>query len=174
MPKVSRAPAGEGPQGPVVLDTRKLPGRSRPPPRRSQSEGLRPDRACRSRNTLARRTRIARRGCEVARADDVDHEHAAAALREAHPGPRLRGAQAHHTDPTVWDNFDPAPHAVQPRSGRSARRTEGQRADGHTAPNFKVAKFDSEKGATRSCASSNGRSTRSGLIRATARRSSCR
>ena len=43
---------------------------------------------------LARRARTARRGGEVARALHVDHEHAAAALREAHPRPRLRGAEA--------------------------------------------------------------------------------
>ena len=38
----------------------------------------------------------------------VDHEHAAAALPEAHPRHRCRGLPGCYTDPTVWDGFDPA------------------------------------------------------------------
>ena len=77
---------------------------------RRQPEGLRPDRPRHAGAAvpLARRARTARRGGEIARALHVDHEHAAAALREAHPRSRLRCAEAAYTDPTVWDNFDPA------------------------------------------------------------------
>ena len=93
-----RAPAGQGPQGPgACCDSRKLPGKVTAGGAAGVNpEGLRPDRARHAGAAvpLARRARTARRGGEIARALHVDHEHAAAALREAHPRPRLRGAQA--------------------------------------------------------------------------------
>ena len=71
----------------VVIDSRKLPGKvTRRRRRRRQSEGLRSRRSCDAGAAipLARRARTARRGGEIAGAVHVDHEHAAAALREAH------------------------------------------------------------------------------------------
>ena len=70
--------------------------------RRRQSRRLRPGRPrdAGAAIPLARRARIARRGGEIEGAVHVDHEHAAAALHEAHSRPRLRGAQArlHRSD----------------------------------------------------------------------------
>ncbi len=85
-----RAAAGEGPQGSggagFAQAARQGDRRRRG---RRQPVGLRSGRACDAGAaiSLARRARIARCGGEVARALHVDHEHAAAALHEAHPGP---------------------------------------------------------------------------------------
>ena len=83
----------------------------RRPARRRQSGRLRSGRAgdAGAAVPLARRARTARRGREGQGAVHVDHEHAAAALPEAHSRPRRRRAAALPTPtPTVWDNFDPA------------------------------------------------------------------
>ena len=116
-----------------------------------QPEGLRPHRPRHAGAAvpLARRARTARCGGEVAGAVHVDHEHAAAALREAHPRPRLRGAEARlHRCRRVWDSFDPNfltlcspdPQAIRPPD-------EKVNVLMVTLPtNFKAAKFDDEKG----------------------------
>ena len=83
----------KGRKDPVVLDSPKLPGKVTAGGATGVNpEGLRPDRPRHAGAAvpLARRARTARRGGEVAGALHVDHEHAAAALREAHPRPRLR------------------------------------------------------------------------------------
>ena len=62
----------KGRKDPVLLDTRKLPGKvSASGAEGGQSEGLRPDRSrdAGAAVSLARRARTARRGGEVARAD---------------------------------------------------------------------------------------------------------
>ena len=106
-------------------------------PGRRQSGGLRSRRACDAGAAipLARRARTARRGGEVARALHVDHEHAAAALREAHPRPRLRCAQGRLYRPDrVGQLRSRTAHLVQPRSaGDPPAGGEGQRAAGHAA-----------------------------------------
>ena len=85
----------KGRKDPVLLELDKAARQGdRRPRHRRQPEGLRPDRAGHAGAAipLARRARTARRRRQVAGAVHVDHEHAAAALREAHPRPRLRGA----------------------------------------------------------------------------------
>ena len=81
-----------GRKDPVVLDSRKLPGKVTAGPAAGVNPkdydlvGLcmqEPQYRC------AGRARTARRGGEVARAVHVDHEHAAAALHQAHPRPGL-------------------------------------------------------------------------------------
>ena len=134
--RVPRAVAGEGPQGPGdprhAQSARQGLGRG---PEGGQPEGLRPDRPgdAGAAIPLARRARTARRGREVGRADHVDHEHAAAAVCEAHPGPRLRGAQARlHRCVRVGQFRSGLADAVQPRpAGDPSAGREGQRADGH-------------------------------------------
>ena len=77
-----------GRKDPVVLDSRKLPGKVTA----GGTAGVNPadydlvgPRHAGAAVPLARRARTARRGGEVAGALHVDHEHAAAALRQAHP-----------------------------------------------------------------------------------------
>ena len=119
-------------------------------PEGSEPEAFRPDRArdAGAAVSLARRARTARRGREVARADDVDHEHAAAAVREAHSGLDYEALKPAYTDASVWDNFDPTcltlcspdPQAIRPPDGKANELLV-------TLPtNFKVAKFDDERG----------------------------
>jgi hypothetical protein len=85
-----------GRKDPVELDSRKLPGKVTAGP----AAGVNPKDydlvglAMQAAISLSRRARASRCGRQIARAVHVDHEHAAAALRQAHPGTRLRGAQA--------------------------------------------------------------------------------
>ena len=75
----------------VEIDSRKLPGKvSAGRHRRREPRRLRPGRPrdAGAAIPLARRARTARCGGAVAGAVHVDHEHAAAALPAAHPGPR--------------------------------------------------------------------------------------
>ena len=154
-----------------MLDSRKLPGKvTAGGRRRRQSEGLRPGRPLHAGAAipLARRARTARRGGEVARALHVDHEHAAAALREAHPRPRLRGAEArlHRSDasgtisiPRCITLCSPDPQAIRPPD------EQGQRAAGHAADQLQGARSSTTTRPPRSCASSRRTSTRCASIR---------
>ena len=82
------------------------------------------------------------------RALHVDHEHAAAALRQAHPRPRLRCAQArlHRSDGVGQFRSRPA-DAEQPRSaGDPSAGREGQRAAwSRCRPISRSRKFDNDK-----------------------------
>ena len=127
----------KGRKDPVLLDSTKLPGRVTA----SGAQGVNPKDydliclACRSRSTA----RPACANCSMRwrsrGAVHVDHEHAAAALREAHPRPRLRGAGARlHRCAGVGQLRSEVPDAVQPRSaGDPPAGREGQCADGHAA-----------------------------------------
>ena len=134
----------KGRKEPVELDSRKLPGKVTAGGAAGVDPAeLRPDRPgdAGAAVSLARRARIAGRGGQVARALHVDHEHAAAALPQAHPRPRTYdAAKPAYTDPTVWDSFDPGSHdAVQPRpAGNPPAGGEGQRAEVTLPTNFKV------------------------------------
>ena len=92
-----------GRKDPVVLDSRKLPGKVTAGP----AAGVNPKDydlvgLCMQepQYRVARRARIARCRGEVARAVHVDHEYAAAALHQAHPwpGPRRAEARLHRSD----------------------------------------------------------------------------
>ena len=130
-----------GRKDPVVLDFAQA---SRRRHRRTghgrQSQRLRSGRAVHAGAAipLGRRARTARRGGQIARAVHVDHEHAAAALRQAHPGPGLRRAQARLYRPDrVGLVRSRDHHAQQPRpAGDSPAGREGQRADGDAADQF--------------------------------------
>ena len=147
------------------------------PRRRRRPEELRPRRPLHAGAAipLPRRARAARRGGEVARALHVDHEHAAAALREAHPRSRLRGAEARLYRPDRLgfvrsqddDAEQPGP-AGDPPAGR-----QGQRADGHAADQLQGARGSTTTSRRRSCASSRRTSTPRASTRRKAR-SSCR
>ena len=85
---------------PVLLEFAQAAGQGDGRPRdRRQPEGLRPGRPLHAGAaiSLARRARTARRGRQVARALHVDHEHAAAALHQAHPRTRLQSARSRPT-----------------------------------------------------------------------------
>ena len=122
----------KGRKDPVVLDSRKLPGKVTAGPAAGVnppttiSSGLR----CRSRNTARPACANCSTRWQVARALHVDHEHAAAALPEAHPGPRLRCAQARLHRPDACGTASiPSDHAEQPRpAGDPPAGREGQRA----------------------------------------------
>ncbi len=81
-----------GRKDPVVLESRKLPGKvTAGPASRRRSEAIRSRRPVHAGAaiSLAGRARTARCGRQVARAVHVDHEHAAAALRQTHSRSRL-------------------------------------------------------------------------------------
>ena len=145
--------------------------------RRGQSEGLRPRRPLHAGAAvpLARRARAARRGRQGEGAVHVDHEHAAAALREAHPGPRLCSAAARLHRPDRVGFLRPGVHdAEQPRpAGDPPARGEGQRADGHAADQLQGGKVRQRGSTPRSCASWRRTWRRRASIRPRAR-SSCR
>ena len=85
-----------GRKDPVLLESRKLPGKVTAGARnRRRSEGLRSRRPLHAGATVpfTGRARAFGRGGEVAGAVHVDHEHAAAALYQTYPRPRLRGAR---------------------------------------------------------------------------------
>ncbi len=107
---------------------------------RRQPEGLRPGRARHAGAAipLTRRARIARCGGEIESAVHVDHEHAAAALREAYPRPQLRFAQARlYRSDGVGQFRTGLADFVQPRSaGDPSAGGKGQRAAGHAADQF--------------------------------------
>ena len=92
------------------------------------------------------------------------------------PGLDYDALKPAYTDPTRVGQFRSAPpHAVQPRpAGDPPAGREGQRADGHAADQLQGARSSTTRRAPRSCASSRRRSTRCASIRATAARSSCR
>ena len=177
--RLSRPPAGEGPQGSggARFDEASRQGHRRSRHRR-QPEGLRPDRPRHAGAAipLAGCPRTARRRGEVARAHHVDHEHAAAALREAHPGPRLCGARARlHRRARLGQFRSALPHPLQPRSaGDPSAGREGQRADGHPADQLQGGEVRRREGQRHPAPAREARSTRCGSIRATAARSSCR
>ena len=162
----------------VEIDSRKLPGkvdgRRR---RRRQPEGLRPGRArhAGAAISLARRARIARRGGEIEGALHVDHEHAAAAVREAHPRPQLRRAQAGLYRSERVGQFRSRPaDAVQPRpAGDPSAGRKGQRAAGDAADQLQGREVRQRQAHRASCASSRRTSTRCASMRPRAR-SSCR
>ena len=106
----------------------------------------------------------------------VDHEHAAAALREAHPRPRLRRAQARlYRSDRVGQFRSRLADAVQSRSaGDPPAGRQGQRAARHAADQLQGRASSTTTRAPRSCASSRRTSTRCASIRATASRSNCR
>ena len=168
-----------GRKDPVVLDSRKLPGqgdgRRR---RRRQSQGLRPRRPGHAGAAvpLARRARAARRGGQVARALHVDHEHAAAALREAHPRPRLR-RRCEPPTPTrrVWDSFDPDELTLNSPDPQAIRPPEEKVnvLHGHAADQLQGRRGSTTTSTPRSCASSRRTSRRRASTRRKAR-SSCR
>ena len=176
--RLQGAPAGARPRraggAGVAQAARQGDGRPR---HRRRSQGLRSGRALHAGAAipLAWRARTARCGGEVAGAVHVDHEHAAAALREAHPGPRLRGARAGLHRARVWDTFDPEDHhAQQPRpAGDPSAGREGERADGHAADQLQMRAVRRRQVDRRSSASSRRTSTPRASTRRRAR-SSCR
>ena len=105
--------------------------------RRRRSEGLRPRRSrhAGAAISLAGRARTARRGGAGQGALHVDHEHAAARLFAAHPGPGCRRAQARlYRLQRLGQLRSGLHHAVQPRPpGDPAAGGEGQRAAGDPA-----------------------------------------
>ena len=90
--------------------------------------------------SLARRARAARRGRQVARALHVDHEHAAAALYQAHPRPRLQGAGGRlYRSARLGFVRSQEDHAEQPRpAGDPSAGRQGQRAAGHAADQLQM------------------------------------
>ena len=128
-----------GRKEPVEIDSRKLPGKVRAGgPGGVQPIRFRPDRPRHAGAAIpfGRRARAAGRGSEVARANHVDHEHAAAPLYAAHPRPQCRCAAFRLYRPQRLGQLRSRHHdAVQPRSaGRAPARGAGQRAAGD-APN---------------------------------------
>ena len=93
---------------------------------------------------------------EVEGAVHVDHEHAAAALHEAHSRPRRRDAQARLYRPDRVGQFRARPaHAVQPRSaGDPPAGGKGQRAAGDAADQLQGRALRQTTNTPRSCASS--------------------
>ena len=170
--------AGARPQGPGAAGVAQAARQGdRRPRHRRRPEGLRPRRPLHAGAAipLARRARTARRGGEVAGALHVDHEHAAAALREAHPRPRLRGARAGlHRSARVGLVRSEDDHAQQPGpAGDPSAGRQGQRADGHAADQLQVRAVRRRQVDRRSCASSRRTSTPRASTRRKAR-SSCR
>ena len=133
----------------IEIDSRKLPGKVSA----GRHQGLRSEefRSHRPRHAgaaipLARRARAARRSGEVAQALHVDHEHAAAALHEAHSRAERGCAQAGVYRPERMGQFrsrlltlcSPDPQAIRPPE-------EKVNVLQVTLPtNFKVARFDSD------------------------------
>ena len=118
----------KGRKDPVELDSRKLPGQGDGGRRRRrQPEGLRSRRArdAGAAIPLARRARTARCGGEVAGALHVDHEHAAAALCEAHPRPRttMRSSPPTPTRASGTISIPARSRCAAPIRRRSGRRT---------------------------------------------------
>jgi hypothetical protein len=76
----------------------------------------------------------------------VDHEHAAAAVPEAHPGLNAEAIRGAYADATVWDSFDPAfmtlcspdPQAFRPPDEKV------NVLQVRLPTNFKAARFDSD------------------------------
>ena len=139
-----------GRKDPVVLDSKKLPGKVTAGP----AAGVNPkdydliglamqEPQYRSPGVRELLDAVA----QVARALHVDHEHAAAALRQAHPGPRLRALKPAYTDPSVWDNFDPAAITLYSPDPQAIRPPEEKvNVLMVTLPtNFKVARFNDDK-----------------------------
>ena len=113
--------------------------------------------ACRSRS-------IARPACascsmrwQIEGALHVDHEHAAAALPQAHSRASThRCARGCYTDPRVWDSFDPKKMTLSspdPQAIPSAGR-QGQRAAGQAADQFQVRALRRRQGHRDRCATS--------------------
>ena len=118
----------KGRKDPVVLDSRKLPGKVTAGPATGLNpEGLRPGRSVHDGAAVSRagRARIARLGGEVARAVHVDHEYAAASVRPAHPWPGSRRAEArlHGSDGVGEFRSAIASRSTVRTRRRSARRT---------------------------------------------------
>ncbi len=101
-------------------------------------------------------------GGEVQGALHVDHEHAAAALCEAHRRPQLRSAEARlYRSHRVGQLRSRDAHAVQPRSaGDPPAGGEGERAAGHAADQLQGGAPQGREIDTPSCASSRRTSKR--------------
>ncbi len=176
--RLPRAHAGQGPQGPdrnrFAQTAGQGDGRRR---RRRQSQGLRPRRPRHAGAAIpfARRARTARSGGDVQGALHVDHEHAAAALREAHPRSRLRRAQARlYRSERVGQFRSRIADAVQPRpAGDQAAGRKGQCAAGHAADQLQGRQVRQRQIHRRFCAIWKRTSTRSASTRRKAR-SNCR
>ena len=140
-----------GRKDPVVIDSRKLPGKVTA----GGAAGVNPAdydlvglAMQEPQYRVARRARAAGCGRQVQGALHVDHEHAAAALPAAHPGPRLRHAEArlHRRQrcgtasiPTRMTLCSPDPQAIRPPE-------EKVNVLQVTLPtNFKVARFKDDK-----------------------------
>ena len=134
-----RAAADQGPQGPGRDQLAEAAGQAlRRRPGRRQSGRLRPGRAgdAGAAVPLARRARTAGRGGEIRQTLHVDHEHAAAAVSEAHPWPehRLAAPLLHRRQrvgefrPWLSDAVQPGP-AGDPHAGRQDQRADGDAAD---------------------------------------------
>ena len=156
--RFSRAPAGARAQGRgrtrLAQAARQGHGRRQPPASIPRTT------TCRARDagaaiSLARRARTARRRRPLARAVHVDHEHAAAAVRQAHSRAELRSAQARLHRPQRLGQFrsglitlcSPDPQAIRPPEEKVNVLLV-------TLPtNFKVARFRQREVTPRSCAS---------------------
>ena len=141
----------KGRSAPVEIDSRKLPGKAvRRRPGRRQPGRLRSRRAgdAGAAIPLAGRARTARRGGEVAGALHVDHEHAAAALSEAHPRPRTptRCTTASPTPPSGRISIPAAMTLCSPDPQAFRPPDEKINVLQVTLPtNFKAARFDSDE-----------------------------
>ncbi len=141
--RLQGSPADPRPQGPgptrVAQASRQGHGRSRD---RRRSEELRSRRLVHAGTaiSLARRARTARCGGEIARALHVDHEHAAAALYQAHSWPRLRGAEARLYRPDRLGQLrSQDDHAQQPGpASHSSAGREGQLPSGDAADQLQM------------------------------------
>ncbi len=176
--RLPRALAGQGPQG---SGRDRLPQAARarcprPVPATSiRSTTISSALRCRSRNTAPRRAPAARRRGQVQGAVHVDHEHAAAALHQAHPGPRHRCPDRRLHRPERLGKFrSRAVDAVQPGpAGDPPAGRKGQRAAGDAADQLQGRALRIPRSTPPSCGSCRTTSRRSGSIPATAR-SNCR
>ena len=141
--RLPRAPAGARPQGARGARLQEAAGQGDGRRRRGrQPRGLRPRRSLHAGAAipLAWRARAARRRRQVARALHVDHEHASAALHQAHPRPRPHGAGSGLYRSARVGQFDPEEdHAQQPGpAGDPPAGRQGQRAAGHAADQLQM------------------------------------
>ena len=145
--------------------------------RRRRSEALRSDRPVHAGAAipLARRARTARCGRQVESALHVDHEHAAAALHQAHPRSRLRAAQGRlYRRDRVGFVRSEKDHAQQPGpAGDPSARRQGERIAGHAADQFQMRPLRQRRGYRDPQSSSRRTSTPPASMRRKAR-SNCR